>query len=160
MALLLDKVRVIDLTNVVAGPLASYQLVMLGAEVIKIEDPASGGDVSRTVPPFQEGEDSLFFETFNRGKRSISLDLRHPRGREGLLDLVGNVWEWCSDWYDKAYYSVSPKENPKGPTTGRFNTFRGGAWDQGARNNRVTYRNPLAPMSRTHNKGFRVVCDL
>jgi len=49
------------------------QLSDLGAEVIKIEDPASGGDVGRYVPPYQEGEDSLFFETFNRGKLSISL---------------------------------------------------------------------------------------
>src|SRR6185295_20209809 len=58
------------------------------AEVIKIEDPTSGGDVGRYVPPFQEGEDSLFFETFNRGKRSVSLDLRHPEARQVLEDLV------------------------------------------------------------------------
>jgi crotonobetainyl-CoA:carnitine CoA-transferase CaiB-like acyl-CoA transferase len=56
--------------------------------VIKIEDPTVGGDVGRYVPPFQDGEDSLFFETFNRGKRSVSLDLRHPGGREVLEDLA------------------------------------------------------------------------
>ena len=56
--------------------------------MIKIEDPAAGGDVGRYVPPFQEGEDSLFFETFNRGKKSFSLDLRHPRAREVLHNLV------------------------------------------------------------------------
>src|SRR4029450_3739793 len=60
----------------------------LGAEVIKIEDPASGGDVGRYVPPFQEGEDSLFFETFNRNKKSISLDLRAPPGRNPFEELV------------------------------------------------------------------------
>ena len=64
-----------------AGPWGTLQLADLGAEVIKIEDPASGGDVSRYVPPFQEGEDSLFFETLNRGKKSISLDLRDPADR-------------------------------------------------------------------------------
>ena len=58
----------------------------LGAEVIKIEDPSSGGDVGRYVPPFQEGEDSLFFETFNRNKKSISLDLRHPEARGVIED--------------------------------------------------------------------------
>ena len=71
-----------------AGPWGTLQLADLGAEVIKIEDPASHGDVGRYVPPFAEGEDSLFFETFNRNKKSISLDLRHPDGRTVLEDLV------------------------------------------------------------------------
>ncbi len=71
-----------------AGPWATLQLADLGAEVIKIEDPGSGGDVGRYVPPFQEGEHSLFFETFNRNKKSISLDLRHPEARPVLEDLV------------------------------------------------------------------------
>ncbi len=64
-----------------AGPWATLQLADLGAEVIKIEDPGVGGDVGRYVPPFRDGEDSLYFETFNRGKRSVSLDLRAPAGR-------------------------------------------------------------------------------
>jgi len=71
-----------------AGPWGSLQLADLGATVIKIEDPAAGGDVGRYVPPFQEGEDSLFFETFNGGKHSISLDLRTPAGRAVLEDLA------------------------------------------------------------------------
>ena len=71
-----------------AGPWGTLQLADLGAEVIKIEDPSAGGDVGRYVPPFQEGEDSLFFETFNRGKKSVSLDLRHPGARDVLHDLV------------------------------------------------------------------------
>ena len=54
--------------------------------MIKIEDPASGGDVGRYVPPYAEGEDSLFFETFNRNKKSVSLDLRSRRGREVFED--------------------------------------------------------------------------
>jgi crotonobetainyl-CoA:carnitine CoA-transferase CaiB-like acyl-CoA transferase len=71
-----------------AGPWGTLQLADLGAEVIKIEDPAAGGDVGRYVPPFQEGEDSLFFETFNRNKLSVSLDLRHPESRDVVEDLV------------------------------------------------------------------------
>ena len=91
MTLPLADVRVLAVEQFGAGPWATLQLADLGADVIKLEDPASGGDVGRYVPPFQEGEDSLFFETFNRNKRSISLDLRHPGGRQVLTDLVGAV---------------------------------------------------------------------
>jgi crotonobetainyl-CoA:carnitine CoA-transferase CaiB-like acyl-CoA transferase len=84
----LADVRVLAIEQFGAGPWATLQLADLGAEVIKIEDPASGGDVGRYVPPFQEGEDSLFFETFNRNKKSISLDLRDPSGRDRFEVLV------------------------------------------------------------------------
>jgi crotonobetainyl-CoA:carnitine CoA-transferase CaiB-like acyl-CoA transferase len=84
----LHDVRVIAIEQYGAGPWGTLQLADLGAEVIKIEDPASRGDVSRYVPPFQEGEDSLFFESVNRNKKSISLDLRHAGGRGVLEDLV------------------------------------------------------------------------
>jgi crotonobetainyl-CoA:carnitine CoA-transferase CaiB-like acyl-CoA transferase len=84
-------VRILAIEQYGAGPWATMQLADLGAEVIKIEDPASGGDIGRYVPPYQEGEDSLFFETFNGGKRSISLDLRKPAGQEVLGRLVANA---------------------------------------------------------------------
>lgn len=84
----LADVRVISLEQYGAGPWGTLQLADLGAEVIKVEDPSVGGDVGRYVPPFQDGEDSLFFETFNRNKRSISLDLRTSAGRAVFEDLV------------------------------------------------------------------------
>jgi crotonobetainyl-CoA:carnitine CoA-transferase CaiB-like acyl-CoA transferase len=88
MRLPFDDVRVISVEQFGAGPWGTMQLADLGAEVIKLEDPSVGGDVGRYVPPFQDEEDSLFFETFNRNKRSVSLDLRHPRARGVLEDLV------------------------------------------------------------------------
>ncbi len=88
MSLPLADVRIIAVEQYGAGPWGTLQLADLGAEVIKIEDPQSGGDVGRYVPPYQEGEDSLFFETFNRNKKSVSLDLRSPHGREVFEDLV------------------------------------------------------------------------
>ena len=86
----LEDVRIVSLEQYGAGPWATLHLADLGAEVIKIEDPASGGDVGRYVPPYNEGEDSLFYEAFNRNKESLSLDLRSPAGRAVFEDLVRN----------------------------------------------------------------------
>lgn len=84
----LQDVRVVSIEQFGAGPFASLQLADLGAEVIKIEDPRNGGDVGRYVPPFRSGDGSLFFESFNRNKRSICLDLSVPAGRKVFEDLV------------------------------------------------------------------------
>lgn len=84
----LEDVRVIAVEQYGAGPFGSVHLADLGAEIIKIEDPGVGGDVGRYVPPYTDGEDSLFFETFNRNKKSVSLDLASPAGREVFCDLV------------------------------------------------------------------------
>jgi crotonobetainyl-CoA:carnitine CoA-transferase CaiB-like acyl-CoA transferase len=88
LTLPLADVRVLAVEQFGAGPWGTLQLADLGADVIKIEDPTVRGDVGRYVPPFHEGESSLFFETFNRNKRSVSLDLRHPEGRTVFEDLV------------------------------------------------------------------------
>ncbi len=84
----LADVRVLAIEQYGAGPFGTLHLADLGADVIKIENPDSGGDVGRYVPPHQAGESSLFFETFNRNKRSISLDITSPGGREVFTDLV------------------------------------------------------------------------
>lgn len=84
----LEDIRIISLEQYGAGPFGSVHLADLGAEVIKIEDPRVGGDVGRYVPPYFEEEDSLFFETFNRNKLSLSLDITTPAGREVFDELV------------------------------------------------------------------------
>jgi crotonobetainyl-CoA:carnitine CoA-transferase CaiB-like acyl-CoA transferase len=84
----LADVRILALEQYGAGPWGTLQLADLGAEIIKVEDPTVGGDVGRYVPPYQQDESSLFFESFNRNKRSISLDLRHAGSRPVFEDLV------------------------------------------------------------------------
>lgn len=91
MTLPLADVTILAIEQFGAGPWATLQLADLGAAVIKLEDPSVGGDVGRYVPPYQEGEDSLFFETFNRNKRSVSLDLRVDAGREVFRRLAGRA---------------------------------------------------------------------
>jgi len=82
----LDGVRILDLTRVVAGPFATAVLADLGADVVKLERPGSGDDYR--YGPSPRGQTSLSFQNTNRGKRSITLDLRAERGRELFLRLV------------------------------------------------------------------------
>lgn len=84
----LADLRIIAVEQYGAGPFGSLHLADLGADVIKIEEPSTGGDVGRYVSPYAEGTDSLFFETFNRNKRSIVLDITTPSGRQVFEDLV------------------------------------------------------------------------
>ncbi|MGH7716841.1 MAG: CaiB/BaiF CoA transferase family protein, partial [Vulcanimicrobiaceae bacterium] len=84
----LADVRILAVEQYGAGPWGTIHLADLGADVIKIEDPRTRGDVGRYVPPHQTGDDSLFFEAFNRNKRTLDLDLFSTSGREIFLDLV------------------------------------------------------------------------
>jgi formyl-CoA transferase len=82
----LDGIRVIDLSRVLAGPYASLLLADMGAEVIKIEEPGRGDD-TRAWPPFQGGE-ATYFMSVNRGKKSLTLDLKHAEGKVVLRRLL------------------------------------------------------------------------
>src|SRR6266852_6519557 len=85
----LAGIRIVAVEQYGAGPYATLYLADMGADVIKIEDPGMGGDIASYVPPGQTGTDSLFFETFNRGKRSMALDLTNDAGQDVLARLVG-----------------------------------------------------------------------
>lgn len=86
----LEGMRIIAVSQYGAGPYATLHLADLGAEIIKIEDPGTGGDVSRYVIPHSENEDSLFFQSLNRNKKSISLNLKSVEGRKIFEELVKN----------------------------------------------------------------------
>lgn len=87
----LEDIRIIAVEQYGAGPWGSMQLADLGADVIKIEDPNTGGDIGRYVPPYREDTDSLFYESFNRNKRSIALSLNDPSDREIFDRLVAGA---------------------------------------------------------------------
>ncbi len=87
----LSHVRVLDLSRILAGPLAAQVLGDLGAEVIKVERPGAGDEIRKWGPPYVRGEgtpDSVYYLTANRNKRSVTVDFTRPEGQEIVRELA------------------------------------------------------------------------
>uniref|UniRef100_A0A4W5PY87 Succinyl-CoA:glutarate CoA-transferase n=1 Tax=Hucho hucho TaxID=62062 RepID=A0A4W5PY87_9TELE len=84
----LEGVKVLDLTRVLAGPFATMILGDLGAEIIKVERPGAGDDTRSWGPPFV-GDESAYFLSVNRNKKSVAVNFKDPRGAKIILELAG-----------------------------------------------------------------------
>jgi formylglycine-generating enzyme required for sulfatase activity len=129
-----------------------------------------------TTTPFYTGE-TITIKQANIREQFVSRDVwaesevyhsttpvgSYPPNWWGLYDMLGNVSQWCQDWYDGRYYNTSPVDDPPGPATGTWHVARGGSFDikAGADYCRSASRKEfLEPDSeRSWTKGFRVVCD-
>ena len=127
-----------------AAPGADYAIMDLGGRCGRTNwaNPSSG-----PVP----GE---FCHTLPVGSR--------PRGASpyGLLDMAGNAWEWCNDWYDDTYYGRSPRENPTGPATGTFRVVRGSSWHHLPHYLKTSARFRFYPDQKGNFIGFRCARDV
>lgn len=95
------------------------------------------------------------------GKRTLPVgSFSNGASPYGCLDMSGNVWEWCSDWYDEDYYSRSTLRNPAGPKKGTYRVLRGGSWGSNRLQLQSVFRYYDRPTFRGFNVGFRCVGDI
>ena len=100
--------------------------------------------------------DALAWYDGNSGKSPHPVAQKNPNGL-GLYDMSGNVWEWCQDWYEKNYYTSSPRNNPGGSSSGSIRVTRGGSWYNSAKLSLSSFRSGFSPGKSHFNLGFRLV---
>jgi formylglycine-generating enzyme required for sulfatase activity len=139
------------------------------------EKAARGGLIGKTYvwgdswpPPMRAGnfDDEIVWDPYTIAGYSDGYFYTAPVGKfnpngYGLYDMAGNVWEFCSDWFDGTYYAISPRENPKGPNSGNAYVIRGASWYDNRADffSRVFFRNVLPPNITDANGGFRCAMD-
>ncbi|HBK79899.1 MAG TPA: formyl-CoA transferase [Nitrospinae bacterium] len=132
----LEGLRVLDLSRILAGPFCTMMLGDMGADVIKVEHPR-GGDDTRSWPPFYEGGESTYFQSVNRNKKSLTLDLKLEEGkkilrrlversdifiqnfRPGTIERLGFGYEECSALNPRLIYASISGYGQSGPSRER-----------------------------------------
>ena len=117
---------------------------------------------------FSFGDDDAGLEDYawyRENAKNMGEAYPHPVGQKrtngfGMHDMLGNVFEWCSDWYGKDDQPKSLTVDPKVPASGTEHIMRGGGWSSHPSSFRSAYRVETSPETRAHYNGFRVVCEL
>ena len=122
------------------------------------ERAARGGAEGRLFPWGNDPPESLpnYASRWKSGPEPVA---HSPANEYRLYDICENVHEWCSDWYQADYYSVSPARNPRGPQQGERRASRGGSWRHHVKVTRCSARSSIPPHLQYADYGFRVACD-
>ncbi len=117
------------------------------------------------LPTSAEWEKAALLVTPNPPEDRLSLEWHGSSGETGgagpsNLRMVGDVWQWCSDWYEKDYYTSCPNANPPGPALGAEKNLRGGSFAAAECSTRIRNRHKAAPRGCFRTVGFRIVKDL
>ena len=136
MSMPLEGIRVLDLSRILAGPFCTMMLGDMGAEVIKVENPI-GGDDTRGWPPFYDGGESSYFQSVNRNKKSLTLNLKAEEGkailrslvqesdiliqnfRPGAIERLGFDWDTCHALNPRLIYASVSGYGQSGPSKER-----------------------------------------
>lgn len=120
---------------------------------------ARGGNLSKKLQYSGSNDpDEVAWHSGNSNARIQPVGLKKPN-ELGIYDMSGNVWEWCSDWFDRQYYGVSPKDNPQGPPKGTGKVRKGGSFFFQANRTRVAGRDHYSPTVKLYGMGIRIVKD-
>jgi formylglycine-generating enzyme required for sulfatase activity len=125
------------------------------------EKAARGTDERKYPWGDEEPDPTLATFRHNWGYEASTSVGSHPAGASpyGLLDMAGNVWEWCEDWWDPDYFQVSPSRDPAGPARGRAHVVKGGSWDSRPSVLSASARNFGYIGDREGDYGFRCAAD-
>lgn len=116
----------------------------------------SGGRIETWAGTSNDAElDTFAWLGDNSGEQSQPVGRKRPNGL-GIHDMSGNVWEWCSDWFDGDYYENSPANDPRGPASGELRVLRGGAWTDDSSWLRTASRFSIEPGKSYDRLGFRL----
>jgi formylglycine-generating enzyme required for sulfatase activity len=126
------------------------------------EKAARGGVEGQRYPWGQEIDAShcnyLAEGTVKRQRGTRPTGTYAPNGY-GLYDMIGNVWEWVSDWHAPDYYGLGEARDPRGPDAGNMRIVRGGSWvNDDVSMLRCAYRHKVPPDTYAYSMGFRIVC--
>lgn len=112
-----------------------------------------GGKESKMFP---WGDEAASRKQAHYGAEGTAPTCSAAKNYYGLCDIIGNVWEWTADWYERTYYTTSPEKNPPGGATGIYRVLRGGSWfDEPPLFLTCSYRSWARPGERSPTIGFR-----